>query len=276
MVRSISFTLNGNPERLTVDDERTLLWVLRGDLGLTGTKFGCGDGLCGACTVIVDEKAVQSCSMLDEGCRREACDDDRRADAERELHPVQEAFLKAHAFQCGFCTSGMILNAYALLRKSPRPTREEIVRHMDDNLCRCGSHDRDRGSHRGSRGLDERRRAMTPDDLNRRDLLALGPGLFICLALDPPRCTGARRLPISTAYPTDFNAYLRIGADGRVTCFAGKVELGQGEMDRDGAIRGRRTRRGIRIGGHGDGRHRSSALGFGNGRDHWAFSGSAS
>jgi aerobic-type carbon monoxide dehydrogenase small subunit (CoxS/CutS family) len=142
MQRTISFTLNGKPERVTVDDERMLLWVLRGDLGLTGTKFGCGTADCGACTVIVEKEAVRSCSMpigdvagkhvlTIEGLARDG-----------KLHPLQEAFVKHHAYQCGFCTSGMILTAYALLLRTPKPTRDEIVRHMDDSLCRCGSHNR--------------------------------------------------------------------------------------------------------------------------------------
>ena len=139
MERTISFTLNGKPTRLTVDDERMLLWVLRSDLGLTGTKFGCGEALCGACTVIVGGQAERSCAtpvkavagkpvLTIEGL------------GEGRLHAIQQAFLNHHAFQCGYCTPGMIMSAHALLLKTPRPTRDEIVRHMDDNLCRCGSH----------------------------------------------------------------------------------------------------------------------------------------
>ncbi len=140
MQRIVSFTLNGEPAQVTVDDERMLLWVLRCDLGLTGTKFGCGAALCGACTVIVDDEAVRSCAtpvrevagkrvLTIEGLAREG-----------QLHPIQEAFLNNGASQCGFCTPGMILNAYALLRKTPRLTREQIIRRMDDNLCRGGAH----------------------------------------------------------------------------------------------------------------------------------------
>jgi nicotinate dehydrogenase subunit A len=139
MERTISFTLNGKPASVKVDDERMLLWVLRSDLGLTGTKFGCGEGLCGACTVIVDKQAVRSCStpvkdvagkhiITIEGLGQNG------------LHAIQRAFLEHHAFQCGYCTSGMILTAYALLLKTPKPTHDEIIRHMDDNLCRCGAH----------------------------------------------------------------------------------------------------------------------------------------
>lgn len=141
MERTISFTLNGKPASVQADGERMLLWVLRSDLGLTGTKFGCGEGLCGACTVVVGNEAVRSCAtplkavagkrvLTIEGIGQNG------------LHAVQQAFLAHHAFQCGYCTPGMIINAYALLLKSPDPTRQQIARHMEDNLCRCGSHPR--------------------------------------------------------------------------------------------------------------------------------------
>ena len=142
MQRTVSFTLNGKPTRLTVDEERMLLWVLRSDLGLTGTKFGCGAALCGACTVIVDKEAVRSCSIRVKDVAGKQVLTIEGLNKDGRLHPLQKAFLKHQAFQCGYCTSGMILNAYALLLKKPRPTRAEIIQGMDDNLCRCGSHTR--------------------------------------------------------------------------------------------------------------------------------------
>jgi carbon-monoxide dehydrogenase small subunit len=140
MIRAVSFTLNGKPVRVTVDDERMLLWVLRGDLGLTGTKFGCGEALCGACTVIVNNEAVRSCVTAVKDVAGKQVLTIEGLSASGKLHPLQDAFLKRHAFQCGYCTPGMIVTAYALLLKKPKPTRGEIVKHMDDNLCRCGSH----------------------------------------------------------------------------------------------------------------------------------------
>jgi len=140
MQRTISFTLNGKPTRVTVDDERMLLWVLRSDLGLTGTKFGCGAALCGACTVLVDKEAVRSCSTPVKDVAGKQVMTIEGLAAGGPLHPIQEAFVKHSAFQCGYCTPGMVLSAYALLMKKPHATREEIVQHMDDNLCRCGSH----------------------------------------------------------------------------------------------------------------------------------------
>jgi carbon-monoxide dehydrogenase small subunit len=140
MQRKISFTLNGEPEQVTVDEGRMLLWVLRYDLGLTGAKFGCGTALCGACTVIVDDEAVRSCTMPVreiEGKRVLTIEGLARGE---QLHPIQQAFVNHHAFQCGFCTPGMILSTYVLLKKTPQPTTAQIIKHMDDNLCRCGSH----------------------------------------------------------------------------------------------------------------------------------------
>ncbi len=140
MQRTISFTLNGKPARVTTDDERMLLWVLRYDLGLTGTKYGCGEAHCGACTVMVGNEAVRSCvTPLKEVAGKRVLTIEGMSAGEQ-LHPIQQAFLEHHAFQCGYCTSGMIMSSYALLRKAPRPSREQIIRHMDDNFCRCGSH----------------------------------------------------------------------------------------------------------------------------------------
>ena len=142
MERDLSFTLNGAPASVRVDDERMLLWVLREDLALTGVKFGCGEGLCGACTVLVDDQPLRSCvtPMKDVAGKRILTIEGLGSAGKPD--PLQQAFLEYHAFQCGFCTPGMILSARALLRRNPHPSREDIVRHMDDNLCRCGSHTR--------------------------------------------------------------------------------------------------------------------------------------
>jgi len=139
-MKEVSFTLNGKPTRLTVDETRPLLWVLRDDLGLTGTKFGCGEGEYGSCTVVVNNTAVRSCTtpvgdiqgkqvLTIEGLAK----DDR-------LHPIQEAFVSHLAYQCGYCTPGMVMGAYALLQKNPKATRADIVKELDTHLCRCGAH----------------------------------------------------------------------------------------------------------------------------------------
>jgi aerobic-type carbon monoxide dehydrogenase small subunit (CoxS/CutS family) len=139
-MREVSFTLNGTSTRLTVDEDRMLLWVLRDDLGLTGTKFGCGQAICGSCTVLVDDQAVRSCATP-----MKAVDGRRVVTIEGlasggRLHPLQQAFVEHLGFQCGYCTPGMILGAYALLEKNPTPTRADIVRALDGHLCRCGAH----------------------------------------------------------------------------------------------------------------------------------------
>ena len=142
MMETIEFNLNGKRTRLGVDGERRLLWVLRTDLGLTGAKYGCGEGICGACTVILNGKAVRSCQTpVKEVQNKEVLTIEGLA-RERNLHPLQKAFIKNGAFQCGFCTSGMILNAYGLLIEKPQPTEEDILQGMNDNLCRCGAHNR--------------------------------------------------------------------------------------------------------------------------------------
>jgi aerobic-type carbon monoxide dehydrogenase small subunit (CoxS/CutS family) len=140
MKETIRFELNGRPVSLDVDPERPLLWVLRDELGLTGTKYGCGEGICGACTVLIDGEAVRSCQSPMKEVRQKKVTTIEGLAAEGRLHPLQESFVRLNVMQCGFCTSGMILTACSLLRKNPLPTREEIIAAMDDNLCRCGSY----------------------------------------------------------------------------------------------------------------------------------------
>ena len=140
MVKTISFKLNGKAERLEIDGERKLLWVLRTDLGLTGTKYGCGVNHCGACTVIVEKEPVRSCQMPVKAVDGKEVITIEGLAGNGKLHPLQEAFIEHDALQCGFCTPGMIMNAYALLLKDLRPTSQEIIEKMEDNLCRCGSH----------------------------------------------------------------------------------------------------------------------------------------
>ena len=142
MSETISFKFNGKPVNLKVDGERMLLWVLRTDLGVTGVKYGCGEGLCGACTVIVDQEAVLSCQTPVKKVQDAEVMTIEGLSEAGELHPIQKAFVHHDALQCGFCTPGMILKAYGFLLENPRPPRDEIIREMDGNLCRCGSYGR--------------------------------------------------------------------------------------------------------------------------------------
>ena len=142
MDQTVQFTLNGKPVSLTSDGERMLLWVLRSDLGLTGSKFGCGQGYCGACTVLVGGEPVRSCiTPVKEVQGKEVVTFEGLA-KNGSLHPVQQAFVEHDALQCGFCTPGMILQAVGLLRKNPQPSRADILASMEHNLCRCGAHTR--------------------------------------------------------------------------------------------------------------------------------------
>lgn len=142
MTEIIRFTLNGAPTSLDTNPGRTLLWVLRTDLALTGTKYGCGAGTCGACTVVVDGRAVRACQADLAFVNGKDVTTIEGLASDGTLHPLQRAFLSHGGFQCGYCTPGMIMNAYALLFETPTPTHEQIVEGMERNLCRCGAHQR--------------------------------------------------------------------------------------------------------------------------------------
>ena len=142
MKEVIKFTLNGKSVSLDLDSDRKLLWVLRTDLGLTGTKYGCGESYCGSCTVLVEDEAVRSCQKTLKEIQNKSVVTIEGLAKNGELHPVQKAFMENDALQCGYCTPGMIMNAYALLKKNPNPTEKQIVEGMEDNLCRCGAHKR--------------------------------------------------------------------------------------------------------------------------------------
>jgi nicotinate dehydrogenase subunit A len=142
MREPIRFVLNGAPVTLDVDGRRTLLRVLRDDLELTGSKYGCGEGLCGACTVLVDGEPTRSCLTTARDVRDRDVTTIEGLAGDDGLHPLQEEFAERGALQCGFCTPGMIMSAHGLLGRNPRPSQSEIVEAMDGNLCRCGAHKR--------------------------------------------------------------------------------------------------------------------------------------
>lgn len=139
---TIRLTINGSPHTIDADAQTSLLSVLREHLDLTGSKYGCGEGQCGACTVLVDGKAQRSCiTRVGTVSQKQITTIEGLANGEQ-LHPVQQAFLDAGALQCGYCTSGMIMSAVALLRKNPEPKESEIIAFMDGNVCRCGTYSR--------------------------------------------------------------------------------------------------------------------------------------
>jgi aerobic-type carbon monoxide dehydrogenase small subunit (CoxS/CutS family) len=140
MEKKISFVLNGKQIDIEIDPSQTLLWVLRNHIGLTGTKYGCGIGFCGSCTVILDNEAVRSCSIPVGDVAGRKLITIEGLSQNGKLHPVQQAFVDHDALQCGYCTPGMIMNAAALLMKNPILSRQEIIKGMEGNLCRCGAH----------------------------------------------------------------------------------------------------------------------------------------
>jgi aerobic-type carbon monoxide dehydrogenase small subunit (CoxS/CutS family) len=142
MSAEIELRVNGVKHRVEAQPDRMLLGVLRDELGLTGTKYGCGEGQCGACTVVLDGRAVRSCRMALADCAGKPITTIEGLEHDGKLHPLQQAFLDAGALQCGYCTAGMIMNAYALLAKRHSPTRQQIVQAMEGNVCRCGTYQR--------------------------------------------------------------------------------------------------------------------------------------
>jgi carbon-monoxide dehydrogenase small subunit len=142
MKEQIRFSLNGQPVHVMVEGDRLLLWILRTDLQLTGTKYGCGESLCGACTVLIDKEPVRSCQVQVKDIAGKSVTTIEGLASDDKLHPVQKAFIEHDALQCGFCTPGMILNAVGFLYKNPNADRGQLTEAMEDNLCRCGSYSR--------------------------------------------------------------------------------------------------------------------------------------
>lgn len=142
MIETIKFKLNGQEKVLELTRERSLLWLIRTDYELTGTKYGCGMGHCGACTVLVNKKPVRSCMVTADFVNGKEVVTIEGLKKNGELNPVQRAFVDHESLQCGFCTPGMIMNATGLLYENPEPSRNEIIEVMEENLCRCGSYGR--------------------------------------------------------------------------------------------------------------------------------------
>lgn len=136
----LRLTVNGNRYEVLIEPRRTLLDLLRNDLGLTGTKRACNEGTCGACTVLLDGQAIYACMALAIECRGRSVETIEGLTKNGRLHPIQQAFIDQGAFQCGFCTPGQIMSVLALLRKHPNPTTDQIHRHLAGNLCRCGTY----------------------------------------------------------------------------------------------------------------------------------------
>ena len=142
MKETLKFTLNGQEKELVLEQERSLLWVIRTDFEMTGTKYGCGLGHCGACTVLINKKPVRSCMVTADFAQGKDVVTIEGLRKNGTLNPVQKAFIDHESLQCGFCTPGMIMNATGLLYENPEPSSAEIIEVMEENLCRCGSYGR--------------------------------------------------------------------------------------------------------------------------------------
>ena len=142
MAEKFQFNLNGSAVEVEADSEENLLWVLRSTLDFTGTKYGCGLGYCGACTILIDGKAERRCMLTVDYIQNRKVTTIEGLRKNGELHPVQKAFMKHDALQCGYCTPGMIMTACSLLNDNPDPSKQEIIDGMEENLCRCGTQGR--------------------------------------------------------------------------------------------------------------------------------------
>jgi aerobic-type carbon monoxide dehydrogenase small subunit (CoxS/CutS family) len=142
MADAIELEVNGATRSVDADPTRTLLSILRDELDLTGTKYGCGEGQCGACTVLLDGNPTRSCITSLRAAAGKKITTIEGLAKEGRLHPLQEAFLAQDAMQCAYCTPGMVMSSLALLRKNPEPTREQIIQAMEGNICRCGTYAR--------------------------------------------------------------------------------------------------------------------------------------
>jgi isoquinoline 1-oxidoreductase len=241
MLMHLSIQVNGAPHPTEVDPDRTLLSVLRDDLGLTGAKYGCGEGKCGACTVLVDGNPVQSCQMTVGAAAGSHILTIEGLAAEGTLHPLQAAFLEEGALQCGYCTPGMIMSALALSHANPQATPAEITRSMQDQLCRCGSYPRILAAIEKFMQNSTSRAESNPIALSAASneqaqdalspLNAMDEGIFVAYpdrdlavrlygeGVEPP-APETRTLP-------EIGPWLHIDAEGGITVYVGKAEVGQ-------------------------------------------------
>lgn len=230
--RDQRIVVNGIEHEVELESGRSLLHVLREELGLTGAKYGCGEGACGACTVLIAGRPVRACTMPIADVRGPVITVEGLAPA-GVLHPVGRAFLEAGAMQCGYCTPGMVVAAAALLQTTPHPDDEQIVEALDGNICRCGVHqrivhavrlvfDQTQEAAAVAEASVELGRPSAPWDLtppSDRDYFAVLPeGLVVALDAGPED---------EGSWSTTRDAWIHVGGDGQVTAFIGKVNVGQ-------------------------------------------------
>jgi nicotinate dehydrogenase subunit B len=216
MPQEITLKVNGRTHRVSVEPDTPLLYVLRNDLGLKGTKFACGLEQCGACKIIIDGQAVASCRLPVQSVQdREITTIEGLGTAEN-LHPLQKAFIEEQAVQCGFCVSGMIIAAKALLDRNPCPTDADIQNDLSGNLCRCGTYERIRKAVKRAVGQGAIDRVGEKAEISDREFKP-----------EPFSSAPAGDLPQPLVQTPDLDAWVRINRDNTITLFTGKVELGQ-------------------------------------------------
>lgn len=240
----LALQVNGEAREVEADPERTLLSVVRNELGLTGTKYGCGEGKCGACTLLVDGEPVQACSMSVGAAAGSHITTIEGLAVAGRLHALQAAFLEKGAFQCGYCTPGMILSAAALLAANPQPTDAEIIRAMQDNICRCGSYLRivaairlaaatlvDGGAagsfdevFADAAGADRQADSPTLEEMMAEGLLVAYPCPDLTMAVYGVEGTPP---PVEERALTEIGPWVHIAGDGAITVSVGKAEVGQ-------------------------------------------------
>lgn len=142
MAKAMEIEVNGRRYAVTYPPDTPLLYVLRDELGLTGSKYGCGEGQCGACTVLIGGAPRRSCQIPVSAAATKAITTIEGLEMDGKLHPVQQAFLDAGAFQCAYCTSGMVMSSVGLLQNNPNPSQTEVIQFLQGNVCRCGTHPR--------------------------------------------------------------------------------------------------------------------------------------
>ncbi len=238
MQMQLTLHINGETRPVAADPDRTLLSVLRDDLGLTGTKYGCGDGKCGACTLLVDRQPVQACSITVGAAAGSQITTVEGLARDGRLHPVQAAFVQAGAFQCGYCTPGMIMSTVALLETHPHPSPAEITHFLQDNLCRCGSYQRILAAVQDAATQLQARSGGTMDagpatDAPPTPVLPEWPDEGIFVAYPDPDVAvdvyGAETVPPppETRPLSAIGPWVHLAADGAITVYVGKVEVGQ-------------------------------------------------
>src|SRR5262249_44073302 len=225
---AINLTVNGVSHSVPAEPDTPLLYVLRNDLELNGAKFGCGLAQCGACTVLIDGKAVRSCVTPVSAATTSEITTIEGLGSLDKPHALQQAFIAEQAAQCGYCTNGMIMSAKELLDRNPRPSDPAVRAPLAGNLCRCGTHNRIIRAVLRAAQANGRTRPVNAPVFNRREFTAGLGMIVVAFSLDPKLARGQERLPGSLQNNRRLDGWIRINADSSATIFTGKVELGQG------------------------------------------------